>query len=132
MSASVEVVSSYLEAFSRGEPDAIAAHVSDGFRNEHLSELGAGCVGRTEYRNRLPHFLEAFADRAYSIVEVVEQPRESVVDVVVRYRFTARFEGNAIDIPGMMLFSVRGREITRRVDCWDSLTFLGQTGQAST
>lgn len=129
MSTAYEVVASYLGAFEAGDADVIAGHVSDGFRNEHLSELGAGCVGRDEYRRRLPHFLDSFADRSYSIVELVESGQEPVVDVVVRYRFAATYDDVRIDIPGMMWFSVRDDRITRRVDCWDSLTFLRQTGQ---
>jgi len=34
-----------------------------------------------------------------------------------------------IEIPGVMWFSVRDDLITKRIDTWDSLTFLKQTGQ---
>ena len=105
--------------------------MSDGFRNEHTSELGSSCVGRIEYRRRLPHFLESFADRVYEIDDVIEQVRESVIEVAVRYRFRATYEGVRIDIPGVMWFSVRDAQITKRVDVWDSLTFLRQTGQTT-
>lgn len=131
MSTPVEVVTSYLQAFSINDPDALANHVSDGFRNEHNSELGSGCVGRDEYRRRLPHFLEAFQDRMYMIEDLVAQTRESCTDVVVRYRFHATYEGTRFDIPGVMWFSVRNEQITRRIDTWDSLSFLKQTGQTT-
>lgn len=131
MSTPVEIVTSYLRAFSRNDPDALAAHVSAGFRNDHNSELGSGCVGRDEYRRRLPHFLEEFKDREYTIVDLVSQTRESCTDVVVRYRFQATYKGVQFDIPGVMWFSVRDLLITKRIDTWDSLTFLNQTGQQS-
>ncbi len=98
----------YLAAFAMGEPDSIAAFVADGFENEHLSELGSGCVGRAEYLARLPEFLATFADRSYTIEDVVEDRIEmddenrSDTAVVVRYRFAATFEGTRIDIPGVM------------------------------
>lgn len=129
MSSPIEVVTGYLQSFTRHDPDAIASYVSDGFRNEHLSELGSGCVGRTEYRRRLPHFLESFRDRQYSVVDIVEQQRHACTEVVVRYRFDATYDGSRIEIPGVMWFSVADEVITKRVDIWDSLTFLTQTGQ---
>ncbi len=129
MSSAIGVVSGYLGAFTRNDPDSIAAYVSEGFRNEHLSELGSSCVGRLEYRRRLPHFLAAFADRRYSIVDAVDQTRDSCTEVAVRYRFEATYEGQQIEIPGVMWFSVRDGLITKRIDTWDSLTFLRQTGQ---
>ena len=52
-----------------------------------------------------------------------------MTDVVVRYRLTATYEGTAFEIPGVMWFSVRDDVITKRVDTWDSLTFLRQTNQ---
>lgn len=129
MSSAIGVVSEYLGAFTRNDPDLIAALVSDGFRNEHLSALGSSCVGRTEYRRRLPHFFASFADRRYSIVDAIEQRRDSCTEVAVRYRFEANYDGTQIEIPGVMWFSVRDDLITKRVDTWDSLTFLKQTGQ---
>lgn len=129
MPTPVEVVTTFLESFARNDPDAIAALVSDGFRNEHLSALGSNCVGRDEYRRRLPHFLQAFADRSYTVEDIVEQARDSCTDVVVQYRFRGRYEDVDVDIPGVMWLSVRNALITRRIDTWDSLTFLRQTGQ---
>ncbi|NND75339.1 MAG: nuclear transport factor 2 family protein [Ilumatobacter sp.] len=130
MSSPVEVVTEFLESFTRNDPDAIAGFVSEGFRNEHLSALGSNCVGRAEYARRLPHFLAAFADRSYSVEDIVEQGRDACTDIVVQYRFRARYEDVAVDIPGVMWFSIRNQQITRRIDTWDSLTFLRQTGQA--
>jgi ketosteroid isomerase-like protein len=127
----------YLAAFATGEPDSVAAFVADGFENEHLSELGSGCVGRAEYLARLPEFLATFADRSYTIEDIVEDRTEmgdeirSGRAVIVRYRFAATFEGTRIDIPGVMWFTVRDGLIVRRTDLWDSLTFLRQTDQTA-
>lgn len=131
MTPATDLATGYLGAFTGNDPDAIAAFVSEGFRNEHLSELGSGCVGRDEYRRRIPHFLEAFSDRMYSIDDLVEQRRDAETDVVVRYRFTAVHDesGRHIEIPGVMWFTVSDGEIVRRTDTWDSLTFLDQIGQ---
>jgi steroid delta-isomerase-like uncharacterized protein len=125
---SVDVVRTYLDAFSDGDPDVIAALVTDDFVNEHMSELGSGCVGRDEYRRRLPGFLTTFVGATYTIESIgaLDRPGE----VVARYRFSARYETKPIDIAGMMWFEVRDGRIARRTDLWDSLSFLRQTEQA--
>jgi ketosteroid isomerase-like protein len=120
----------YLESFATGDPDAVAACVTDDFVNEHLSELGSGCAGRDEYRRRLPGFLSTFAGLRYSIDTLAEIATPDAGDVVVRYRLEASYEGTPIEIPGVMWFDVRDGRIARRTDLWDSLTFLRQTGQA--
>jgi hypothetical protein len=131
MSSPIDVVTGFLGSFTRNDPDYIASFVAESFRNVHDSALGSGCVGREEYRRRLPHFLAAFSDRTYSIDDIVEQQRPSVTDVVVRYRFTATYEQTPFEIPGVMWFSIRDDVITKRVDTWDSLTFLRQTNQTN-
>jgi hypothetical protein len=129
-----DVVSAYLASFEAGDADRIASFVTYDFVNEHLSSLGSSCAGADEYRSRLPGFLESFADRRYAVGEqVIGDSTDAGTDVVVRYRFTATFEGSAVDLPGMMWFRVvdtaHGARIGRRSDLWDSLTFLQQTGQ---
>lgn len=128
MVASVDIARAYLDVFAGGDPDAIAALVTDDFVNEHLSELGSGCVGRDEYRRRLPGFLATFTGATYTIetIGALDRPGE----VIARYRFTARYAEIPIDIAGMMWFEVRDGRIARRTDLWDSLSFLRQTGQA--
>ena len=126
MSAAADVVTGYLASFAAGDPDVIAGFVADGFHNEHLSSIASSCVGRDEYRSRLPGFLSDFADRRYAVIDVVEQQRESRSDVVVRYAFTAVYDGTPIDIPGVMWFTVEDERITHRLDVWDSGTFLAQ------
>ena len=120
---------SYLASFAAVDPDAVAAHVTDDFVNEHLSELGSGCVGRDEYRQRLPGFLSTFAGARYTVLTLAEISTPGAGDVVVRYRFEAAYEGTPIDIPGVMWFDVHDGLISRRTDLWDSLTFLRQTNQ---
>ena len=125
-----EIVTAYLASFATGDPDAVAACVTDDFVNEHLSELGSGCEGLDEYRRRLPGFLSTFASASYTIVALAEIATPDAGDVVVRYRFEATYEGTPIDIPGVMWFDVSNGLVARRTDLWDSLTFLRQTGQA--
>ena len=87
---------------------------------------------RDEYLRRVPDFLSAFTDRAYEIDEVLARPgaaADDAAEVVVRYRFGATYDEHRIDIPGVMWFRVAGGKIVERVDVWDSLTFLVQTGQ---
>jgi SnoaL-like domain len=129
MTSPIDVTTAFLRSFTSNDPDAIADMVAEGFHNEHHSALGSDCVGRDEYRRRLPHFLDSFADRHYQIDDLVEYRRDAVTDVVIRYRFIASYSDMPIEIPGVMWFTVRGALITRRVDTWDSLTFLQQTGQ---
>lgn len=129
MANPVDVATSFLRALSGNDPDAIAALVSEGFRNEHHSALGSDCAGRDEYRRRLPHFLNAFRDRSYEVDDVVSQRRDAVTDVVVKYRFLAEYRDASVEIPGVMWLTVRGPLVTRRVDTFDSLTFLRQTGE---
>ncbi|MFK7916728.1 MAG: nuclear transport factor 2 family protein [Ilumatobacter sp.] len=130
MANPVDVATAFLRSLSGNDADAVAELVADGFRNEHQSALGSDCVGREEYRRRLPHFLEAFSDRIYEIDDILSQRRDAVTDVAVRYRFTAIYEDASIEIPGVMWLTVRGPVITRRVDTFDSLTFLRQTSKS--
>ena len=113
----------YLRALSNADADAATALVTEGFVNEHTSEIGTGVVGRDAYAERLPGFLAQFAALQYEVINtIVEGDR-----VAIRYRMTANFEGHPIDIPGVMLFDIDDGLIARRTDVWDSLTFLRQT-----
>ncbi len=114
----------YLAALSSADVDAVVALVTDGFVNEHTSELGSSLTGRAAYAERLPGFLSQFAALQYEVVEsIVEGNR-----VAVRYRMTANCAGHPIDITGVMLFEIDDGLVARRTDVWDSLTFLRQTG----
>lgn len=134
-----EVALAYLAALGGDDPDAVTALVADGFRNQHHAELGSGSDGRDEYANRLPGFFAGFPNRRYDVVEVVAGPTADNTgaavgpgtEVVVNYRFGADVEGTRIDIPGVMWITVEDGLVTRRLDCWDSLTFHRQTGTAT-
>lgn len=122
--SAIDIVRRYLDAFASGDPDLIAGCVTDDFANEHTSELGTGTSGRVVYRERLPGFLAQFQDLRYQVLdELVDGGR-----VVVRYLLSAVCDGSAISIPGVMWFETRDGAISRRVDVWDSLTFLRQIG----
>jgi hypothetical protein len=132
MSSPRDIVTGYLDALGTDDPDRIASFVSPGFHNDHFSELGASCEGRDEYRRRLPNFLATFTDRSYEIDDLVAETRGPVTDVVARYRFRAKFTDDGgitstFTVPGVMWFVVEGSQITRRIDVWDSQTFVKQT-----
>lgn len=98
--------------------------MTDDFVNEHTTELGSGCVGRAEYRRRLPGFLATFAGLAYEPEDVVAEDDR----VVVAYRMTASHDGHPIDIRGVMRFRIAGDRVAHRIDYWDGMVFLRQTG----
>jgi steroid delta-isomerase-like uncharacterized protein len=120
------VARDYVESFASGDPDAIAAHVTDDFVNEHTAALGSGCVGRDEYRRRLPGFLATFSGLRYDVEDVVAQDERATV----AYTMRATHDEHPITIRGVMRIEVRDGKVARRVDYWDALTFLEQTGQA--
>ena len=114
------------EAFASADPDRIAGLVADDFVNEHTSALGSGSAGRDAYRDRLPGFLSSFPGLRYEVEEVVADGDR----VVAAYTLTASSDGHPVRLRGVMRFVVRGGEIVRRVDYWDSLSYLRQVGQA--
>jgi len=125
-----EVCLGYLAAFATGDPDAVAACVTDDFSNEHLAALGSGCSGRDEYRRRLPGFLAMMRGLRY---EVADPARDVIAQddrVCVGYVLHAVVDGVGVQVPGVMRFEVRDGRVARRIDCWDSLVFQRQTGQA--
>lgn len=121
-----EVAVGYLSAFATGDPDAIAAWVTDDFENRHASALGSGCSGAEEYRRRLPGFLASMPGLRYEVERVIAEGDW----VSVSYRLTATPAGVAVDLPGVMVIGTRGGKVAERTDYWDGLTYLRQTGQA--
>lgn len=122
-----EVALDYLASFATGDPEQIAAHVGEGFVNEHTAALGAGSIGRDQYLRRLPGFLADFAGLRYA-------PEDIVADgdrVVVAYRMTARYQGSPVDLRGVFRLRIEDGLVAHRVDYWDALTFLRQTGQVT-
>ena len=122
----LEVVASYLASFATGDPDAIVAHVSEDFENIHTSALAEPSSGRAAYRERLPDFLNEFDGVAYEIVETFAEGNR----VATAYTMRADYHGSRIEIQGMFRFLVSEGLVARRVDYFDSLRFLQQTGGA--
>ena len=114
-----------MSSFEDGDPDEIAAHVSDDFENVHKSALGDSCIGRAAYRDRLPAFLSAFEGLSYELLETVTEGNRGAAAYLMR----AVHDGAPVEIPGMFNFVVADGLIRRRVDYFDSLTFLRQTGR---
>ena len=121
----------YLRSFATADPTLIAAYVTEGFVNDHASALGSPCEGRAEYLRRLPGFLASMPGLRY-------EPDEPIVDgtrVAVPYTLHATGNGpdresRPITIRGVMLLQFEGGLIASRLDVWDALTYLRQTGQA--
>ncbi len=120
------LVRSYFAALTAHDPDAVVALVTDDFVNEHTSALGTGCVGRDEYRSRLPGFFAGMPDLAYEVERVIVDGASAAAP----YRLTATSDGHDIDIRGVMVIELRDDAIAKRTDYWDALTFLRQAGQA--
>ncbi len=117
---------SYLNAFTDRDPAAIAAHVADGFINEHTSALGAGCIGRAAYLERLPGFLADMVDLDYQIEELVVDGDR----VAAFYTMTARWQGQApISVRGVQRLVIAEGLIVHRTDYWDSAVFLTQASE---
>jgi steroid delta-isomerase-like uncharacterized protein len=132
--AAAAIARSYVESFGAGDPEAIAAHVAPDFVNEHANALGSGCNGREEYRTRLPRFLASMPGLRYDVVSVIAghdgARGDAGVGVAVEYRLIATSDGHPLDIPGVMVITVRDGLITRRTDYWDALTFQRQVAAA--
>ena len=121
-----DICRGYLEAFSTGQPEAVAAFVTDDFVNEHTAALGGGCVGIDEYRKRLPGFLAAMPGLRYDIEDVVAQDDH----VFAAYTLRTTANDRPIAVRGVMRFLVRDGRIAHRTDYWDSLVFQRQAGLA--
>lgn len=117
------VARSYLDAFSRADPEEISSHVSPGFVNEHTAALGSGCTGRDTYLERLPDFLKDMKQLRYEVESLVVDG-----DVVAAfYTMNARWQGETpISVRGVMRLHVDNGLITHRTDYWDSAVFLTQ------
>ncbi|MEP7203398.1 MAG: nuclear transport factor 2 family protein [Ilumatobacteraceae bacterium] len=116
----------YLEAFSTGDPEAVAGFVTDDFINEHTAALGGGCVGLAEYRRRLPGFLASMPGLRYEVEDVVADGDR----VCAAYTLRTTVNDRPIAVRGVMRFVVRDGRIAHRIDYWDSLVFQQQAGMA--
>lgn len=122
----IAVCVGYLEAFVSGDPDAVAAFVTDDFVNEHTAALGSGCVGIDEYRQRLPGFLASMPGLHYVIEDVMADHDR----VIAAYTLHTTANDRPIAVRGVMRFVVRDGRIAHRIDYWDSLVFQRQAGLA--
>ena len=120
----IEVATSYLESFAKRDPDLIASHVSEDFKNIHTSALGDPCEGRSSYRDRLPGFLEKFKDLTYECEEMIAHDEK----VFVSYLMKADVDGSKISIRGVFNLKIINGFIESRIYYFDSLTFLQQIG----
>ena len=115
----------YVAALNSGDPDAIAGCVTVDFVNEHTSAVGHSLTGRAAYRERLPQFLGEMDGLHYEVEElIVEGDR-----CALAYTMTARWCGHPFAVRGVFRMRVAGGLIAHRIDYWDSLDFLRQTGQ---
>lgn len=121
-----EVARGYLAAFASGEPETVAAWVTDDFVNEHTAALGSSCSGKSEYLRRLPGFLASMPGLRYEVEDVIEEGSR----VAAAYTLRTTVNDRPIAVRGLMRFEVRGDRIARRVDYWDSLVFQRQAGLA--
>ncbi len=119
-----EIALSYLEAFSSGEPEQIVAHVSEGFQNNQMGEIGSGCTGRDVYRSKLKDFLSTFKNLHYTVEDVICEGNR----VAVSYQMNAEDQGRPIETHGVMLITTSGDLIDVRSDYWDGLTYFKQIG----
>ena len=126
VSAPADVCRQYLEAFAGGDPDAIAALVTDDFVNEHTAALGTGCEGREAYRDRLPGFLGSMPGLHYEVEDIVAEDDR----VCAAYTLRTTVNDRPIAVRGVMRFIVRDGLIAKRTDYWDSLVFQRQAGLA--
>jgi steroid delta-isomerase-like uncharacterized protein len=124
MSAAGDLCSRYLASFASGNPDTVAAFVTEDFVNEHTAALGSSCQGRDEYRRRLPGFIASMPGLRYEVQHVIAEGDE----VCAAYVLRATVNGREVAVRGMMHFSVRSGAIARRTDYWDSTVFLRQAG----
>ena len=124
MTSPADVCRRYLESFASGDPEQVAAHVTEDFVNEHTAALGSGCEGRDEYLRRLPGFISSMPELRYEVEDVVADGN----DVCAAYTLRARVNEREITIRGMMKFVVRDGLIAKRTDYWDSKVFLRQAG----
>lgn len=134
--AARQLVARYLGALNAGDPDAVAACVSEDFLNEHTATLGTSVQGREAYRQRLGGFLGSFLGLHYEAEAViVDGPR-----VAVPYMFSGRYrgsngeypEGRPFSIRGIFSFRIEGGELAHRVDYWDSGEFMRQIEEGAT
>tara|TARA_R110002033_G_scaffold25455_7_gene58792 strand:+ start:856 stop:1257 length:402 start_codon:yes stop_codon:yes gene_type:complete len=122
----LEIALAYLDSFASGDPDRVAAWVTEDFRNDQMGALGNRFQGKSQYRERLAGFLERFAGLSYTPCD----PFATGNRVALPYRMTATDAGHQIAIDGVMIITIRDQLVCARVDYWDGLTYLQQMEMA--
>lgn len=122
-----EIALSYLNAFSTGDPEEVARHVTEDFENIQVGRLGTSCVGADNYRERLSGFLSAFKKLNYEIGEVIAEGDK----VAAAYTMTFIDENRPIEIEGVMIMTIKDGRIAVRKDYWDGLSYQEQSGPES-
>lgn len=115
----------YIAALNSGDPDAIAACVTEDFVNEHTSAVGHSLRGRAAYRERLPRFLGEMQGLHYDVEDLIAEGDRCAVPYTMR----ATWCGHPVSIRGIFRIRVRDGLVAHRVDYWDSLEFMRQTGR---
>jgi len=128
-----DLCTSYLASFATGDPDLVAAHVAEGFVNDHTAALGRSSAGKEEYRSRLPGFLASMPGLRYDVDtehDVVAEGDVGAAIVFAAYTLRCNVNERDIVVRGVMRFEVRDGLIAKRTDFWDSRVFEQQAGLA--
>lgn len=122
------VVRSYLAAINAHDLDAVVAHVTVDFDNEHTSVRGDSLRGRAAYRERLDGFLASMPGLRYDI----ERLATDGSSVVVAYAMSASYLVGGAERPfglrGVFWFEVLDGLIAHRIDYRDSAELESQVG----
>ena len=122
------ICADYLAAFSTGDADLVASFVDQSFVNEHTAALGSGCVGRDEYRRRLPNFMASMPGLRYELEsQVVDIDTATVANA---YTLHAHVNDRDVAVRGLLRIhiDIDSGLILDRTDYWDSKVFLQQAG----
>ena len=122
------ICADYLAAFSTGDADLVASFVAESFVNEHTAALGSGCVGRDEYRKRLPNFMASMPGLRYELEsQVVDTDTATVANA---YTLHAHVNDRDVAVRGLLRIhiDIDSGLILDRTDYWDSKVFLKQAG----
>ncbi|MDD9369745.1 MAG: nuclear transport factor 2 family protein [Acidimicrobiales bacterium] len=131
--ATRDAVERFLAALNAGDPDRIAACVTDDINTEHTTTLGHSLRGRDAYRERLPRFLGQFTDLRYDLEDLVVDGERAAA----AYRMSCRWlddggTAHPVTIRGVFRFRVADGAIAHRIDYWDSGEFQRQVALAPT
>ncbi|MET7305111.1 nuclear transport factor 2 family protein [Embleya sp. NPDC005575] len=122
----------YVAALNCGDPEAIAARVSEDFYNEHTSTLGRSLRGRATYRERLPGFLAEFEGLRYAVEDLIVDGDRAALAYTMTFRLRDSAAGEPVRIRGVFRLRMVGDLVAHRVDYWDGAEFERQTAGGRT